>query len=112
MKKLLAALCFMFAVSPLAMAQDKAKADDKKATPAPAVEKKAAAAPATAAPSAAEKKAASAPKAEKKTAKAKKEPSEKQLAQRAKMKSCSKDASDKKMKGNDRKKFMSGCMKA
>ena len=28
------------------------------------------------------------------------------------MKSCSKDASDKKLKGDERKKFMSGCMKA
>ena len=42
---------------------------------------------------------------------AKKAPSEKQLAQRAKMKSCSKDASDQKLKGAARKKFMSGCMK-
>ena len=33
MKKLIAACCFMFALSPLALAQDK-KADDKKAAPA------------------------------------------------------------------------------
>ena len=34
MKKLISALCFMFALSPLAYAQDKAKMDDKKAAPA------------------------------------------------------------------------------
>ena len=95
MNKLIAAICFMFAMSPLAMAQDKGKTDDKKA--APAAEKKAA--------PAAEKKTAPAP------AKAKKEPSEKQKAQRDKMKSCSKSASDKKLKGDERSKFMSGCMK-
>ena len=33
MKKMIALLCFMFALSPLAMAQDKGK-DDKKAAPA------------------------------------------------------------------------------
>lgn len=42
---------------------------------------------------------------------AKKEPSEKQKAQQERMKACSKDASDKKLKGDERKKFMSGCMK-
>ena len=80
MKKLVAVICFMFALSPLALAQDKGKMDEKKAAP-PAA------------------------------AKAKKEPSDKQKAQRAKMKSCSKDANDKKLKGDERKKFMSGCMK-
>jgi hypothetical protein len=43
---------------------------------------------------------------------AKKPPTEKQKAQQDKMKSCSKDASDKKLKGDERKKFMSGCMSA
>lgn len=42
---------------------------------------------------------------------AKKEPSEKQKAHQQKMKDCSKQAGDKKMKGDDRKKFMSGCLK-
>ena len=51
-------------------------------------------------------------KAAAKPATAKKEPSAKQKAQQEKMKSCSKDASDKKLKGDDRKKFMSGCMSA
>lgn len=79
MKQLITAICLMFALSPLAIAQDKGKMDDKKAAPAE---------------------------------KMKKEPSEKQKAQQGKMKSCSKDASDKKLKGDKRKKFMSDCMKA
>lgn len=80
MKKLIAALCFIMAASPVALAQDKAKDVGKKA--APAAEKS-----------------------------AKKEPSEKQKAQQDKMKACSKEASDKKLKGDERKTFMSGCMK-
>ena len=113
MKKLIAALCFMFAVSPLALAQDKAKDTEKKAAPATAAPAKAEekkAAPATAE----EKKAAPAKADEKKVAKKKapkKEPSEKQKAQREKMKGCSKEATDKKLKGDERKKFMSTCMK-
>ena len=83
MKKLIAVVCFMLATSPLALAQDKGKAPEKAAVP-----------------------AAETP------AKAKKEPTEKQKAQQEKMKSCSKDASDKKLKGDERKKFMSECMKA
>ena len=89
MKKIIAAICFIFALAPLAQAQ--AQAQD---TAAPAAEKKAAAT--------GEKKAAK---------KAKKEPTEKQKAQRAKMKSCSADAKDKNLKGGDRKKFMSSCLK-
>jgi len=91
MKKLITAICFMFALSPLALAQDKAKADEKKAAPAAATADGKKAAPA---------------------AKGKKEPTEKQMAQRAKLKSCSKDATDKKLKGDERKKFMSNCMKS
>ena len=34
MKKLISAICFMVALSPLAYAQDKGKMDDKKAAPA------------------------------------------------------------------------------
>ena len=90
MKKLFAIVCFMLATSPVALAQDKGKGDAMKAPPA------------------AEKAA----KPAEKSGKAKKEPSEKQKAQQEKMKSCSKDASDKKLKGDERKKFMSGCMKA
>ena len=81
MKKLIAVICFMLATSPLALAQDKSKDATKKAAP-----------------------------VAEKSAKAKKEPTEKQKAQQEKMRSCSKDASDKKLKGDDRKKFMSGCM--
>ena len=40
MKKLIAAVCFMFALSPLAYAADKATTDDKKAPPAPEKAKK------------------------------------------------------------------------
>ena len=35
-----------------------------------------------------------------------------QKAQQAKMKSCNKEAGDKKLKGDERKKFMSGCLSA
>jgi len=79
MKKLVSAVALMVALSPLAMAQDKGKAEDAKAAP-----------PAT----------------------AKKEPSEKQKAQRDRMKNCRKDADGKKMKGDERSHFMSECMKA
>ena len=79
MKRLIAALCFMFALSPLAMAQDKGKADEKKAAPA--------------------------------AEKAKKEPTEKQKAHQERMKSCANQAGDKKLKGDERKKFMSDCLK-
>lgn len=89
MKKLITAVCFMFAVSPLALAQDKAKDAEKKAAPA------------------GEKSAKSAEK----STKAKKEPSEKQKAQQEKMKTCNKEAGDKKLKGDERKKFVSTCMK-
>ncbi|OGA49214.1 MAG: hypothetical protein A3F74_09125 [Betaproteobacteria bacterium RIFCSPLOWO2_12_FULL_62_58] len=108
MKKLIAALCFMFAVSPFALAQDKAKDAEKKAAPAKAAPAKAEAK--KVAPAKADEKKAAPAKAEKK-AKAKKEPTEKQKAQQKKMKDCSKDASDKKLKGDERKKFMSTCMK-
>ena len=61
----------------------------------------------TAAPAATEKKpAAAAPAAEKRA------PSEKQLRQQERMKACNKDAGDKQLKGAERKKFMSECLKA
>jgi hypothetical protein len=41
----------------------------------------------------------------------KKEPSEKQKARQQKMKDCNKQAADKKMKGDERKGFMSSCLK-
>ena len=77
MKKLMAAICFMLALSPFALAQDKAKADEKKAAPA--------------------------------TEKAKKEPTEAQKKQQDRMKSCTEKAGDR--KGDDRKKYMSTCLK-
>ena len=43
--------------------------------------------------------------------KAKKEPTEKQKAQQERMKDCNKQAADKKMKGDERKGFMSSCLK-
>jgi hypothetical protein len=52
--------------------------------------------------------AASAPALAQDKAKA---PTEKQKAQQDRMKACSKEASDKKLKGDERKKFMSTCMK-
>lgn len=55
-------------------------------------------------PAAAEKKPAAT--AEKKA------PSEKQVKQQERMKACNKEASDKKLKGDGRKQFMSGCLKA
>jgi invasion protein IalB len=41
----------------------------------------------------------------------KKEPSAAQKKQQARMKECSAQASDKKLKGDERKKFMSSCLK-
>ena len=43
---------------------------------------------------------------------AKKEPTAAQKKQQSRMKACNKQASDKKMKGDDRKKFMSDCLKS
>jgi Ni/Co efflux regulator RcnB len=40
-----------------------------------------------------------------------KEPTAKQKAQQERMKACNEQASDKKLKGDDRKKFMSSCLK-
>ena len=85
MKQLIAVVCFMLAASPFAMAQDKKDTGAK-------------------APVAAEKSV-------KKNGAKKKEPSAAQKAQQERMKSCSKDASDKKMKGDQRKAFMKDCMK-
>lgn len=41
----------------------------------------------------------------------KKEPSPKQKAQQEKMKDCNKQAGEKKLKGDARKKFIGGCLK-
>ena len=87
MKKLIAMVCFMMAATPLAFAQDKAKDDAKKAAPV------------------AEVKADKGKDAEK----AKKERTPAQKANDARLKDCNADAGDK--KGEERKKFMSACMK-
>jgi|GEM_PF-120592 len=130
MKKLISVICFMFALSPFAYAQDKAKTDDKKA--APAAEKKAAPAAEKAKKEPTEKQKAQQERMKDCNAKAKAGDkkgderksfmgsclkgeeagaSDKQKAQQSKMKSCNKDAGDKKMKGDERKKFMSECLK-
>ena len=80
MNKLVTVFCFLLALSPFALAQDKGKSADKMAAP-----------------------------AAEKSATAKKEPSEKQKAQQERMTDCNGKASDK--KGDDRKKFMSSCLK-
>ncbi|HZO00523.1 MAG TPA: PsiF family protein [Burkholderiales bacterium] len=56
----------------------------------------------------AQEKKAEKPAAEKS---AKKEPTEAQKKQQERMKACNTQADDKKLKGDDRKKFMSGCLK-
>jgi len=89
MKQVIAAMCFMLAASPFAMAQDMPKDAGKKAA-------------GTTEQSAKPPKAAD---------KAKKEPTEKQKAQQDKMKACSTQAKDKNMKGDERKAFMKDCMK-
>ncbi len=76
MKQLTLAICLMFALSPLAMAADKASGKEKVAEQS-----------------------------------AEKAPSEKQLAQRQKMKDCNKEAKAKEVKGAARKEFMSDCLK-
>ena len=48
---------------------------------------------------------------EKKADAPKKEPTAAQKAQQEKMKACNKEAGEKALKGDDRKKFMSGCLK-
>ena len=85
MKQVIEALCcLMLAASPLAMAQqDKAKTDDKKSAAAKPAEKK----------------------------DAKKEPSEAQKKQQDLMKACNEKAGTKKLAGEERKKFMSTCLK-
>ena len=56
----------------------------------------------------AQEKKAEKPKAEKST---KKEPTAAQKKQQERMKECNMQAEDKKLKGDDRKKFMSSCLK-
>jgi len=78
MKIFAAVICLTFALSPLAMADDKSMEGGAMTT----------------------------------DSMQKKEPSEKQKAQRQKMKDCNKSAKEKGLKGDERKQFMSDCMKA
>jgi len=82
MKNLIAALCLMLAISPLAMAQQKAGSGGPESTV----------------------------KSEKRI-KAKRPPTPKQLAHQQRMKDCSRKASDQKLKGADRRQFMKTCLK-
>jgi hypothetical protein len=94
MKQQIAAVCLMLAASPFAIAQDMPKDTGKKAAEQSAQGQEKA-------------------KGEGKSAKpaTKKEPTEKQKAQQEKMKACSKEATDNKMKADERKAFMKDCMK-
>ncbi|MCW5606245.1 MAG: hypothetical protein KIT18_17020 [Burkholderiales bacterium] len=96
MRGLTAVICFMLAASPLALAQEKGRVEAKKSTP--AVEKKA-------------ERAKKGTPAEKKSEKAKREPTEAQKKQQERMRNCSGQARDKQLKGEERRKFMSECMK-
>jgi len=58
-----------------------------------------------------DKKAEKAPKADVKKDAPKKEPTAAQKKQQERMKECNAQAADRKLKGDDRKKFMSGCLK-
>jgi Ni/Co efflux regulator RcnB len=106
MKRLIAAVCFMLAAAPMALAQDKSKDTDKKAPMAAEKSTKSDAAKAKGD----DKKADAGTEKSAKGDKPKKERSEKQKAQDAKMKDCNKEARDKKMKGDERSKFLSSCM--
>jgi hypothetical protein len=120
MKKLITAVCFMFALSPLAYAADKGTTDDKKAAPAAEKAKKE---PTEKQKAQQERMKNCNDKAtDKKGDERKKymssclkgedpDASPKQKAQQDKMKTCNKDAGDKKLKGDERKKFMSECLK-
>jgi hypothetical protein len=107
MKRLIAAICFMLAAAPIALAQDKAKDTDQKA-----MEK----APSTAVmkgtgeeEKSPEKASMERPKGVSEGSQKPKEPSEKQKAQQARMKDCSEKAGD--LKKEERNKFMSSCLK-
>ena len=110
MKQLIAAICFTLAATPFAFAQDKAKDTDKKA---PAAMEKA---PSTAVmkgtgeeKKSPEKASMERPKGVSEGSQKPKEPSVKQKAQQERMKDCSAKAGDR--KGDERKKFMSSCLK-
>ncbi|MBI3936536.1 MAG: phosphate-starvation-inducible protein PsiF [Betaproteobacteria bacterium] len=119
MRKLIAAICFVLAISPLALAQGK---DEDRRAAKPAIEKKA--------PTAKQKARQERTKACRRRAadgklkgKERKKfmdeclkaeaaaASEKLKARHEKLKACNKQAAEKKLKGDGRKKFMSECLK-
>jgi hypothetical protein len=104
MKQFLAAVCLMLAAAPVALAQDKSKDVEKKA---PVAAEKSSKGDAT--KSKGDDKTSAATGKSAKSGDMKKEPTEKQKAQQARMKDCSTQAGDR--KGDDRKKFMSSCLK-
>jgi len=81
MKNLIAGLCLVLAMSPLALAQQKGTGGGKAAVTA-------------------EKRVST-----------KKPLTEKQVAQRQKMKDCSRKAARQKLKGDDRRQFIKTCLK-
>lgn len=131
MKRMIAAVCFMLAVAPLSYAQDKAKDAEKKA---PVAAEK------SAKPDAPKKEPTEKQKAQQArmkdcagkagdrkgdernkfmssclkggdaTADAKVAGADPKTAQQNRMKSCNKEAADKKMKGDERKSFMKECL--
>jgi hypothetical protein len=125
MKQLIAAVCFMLAATPFALAQDKAKD-----TKAPVAEKSTKADAPKKEPSEKQKaqqermKDCSGKAGDRKGDERKKfmssclkgedmgksGTSDKQSAQQGKMKSCNKEAGEKKMKGDERKSFMKDCL--
>jgi len=105
MKKFVAAVCFILAAVPVALAQDKSKDVEKKA---PMAAEKSTKGDATKSKGD-EKKSATASDKSAKSGDTKKEPTAKQKAQQERMKDCSTRAGDR--KGDDRKKFMSSCLK-
>jgi hypothetical protein len=114
MNKLIAGLCCLMLATPLALAQDKSKAEEKKATKAPTEAQM---------KQQERMKACNAKAADKKLKGDERKTfmgtclkgddglSAKQEAQQNRMKDCNKQAGDKKMKGDERKSFMSACLK-
>ncbi|MDH3281064.1 MAG: PsiF family protein [Gammaproteobacteria bacterium] len=123
MKRLIAAMCLVFATSPLALAQEKAKDVEKKAAPAAAKSAKDKKEPTEKQKAQqARMKDCNAKATDKKGDERQKfmssclkgetvDATDKQKAQQAKMKSCNKQAGDKALKGDERKQFMSTCLK-
>lgn len=103
MKKLMAAVCFMLAASPLALAQDKKE---------PSAKQKAQQERMTNCnKQAGDKKLEGDARKSYMSSCLKGGDAAKQTAQQDKMKTCNKQAGDKQLKGDERKKFMSTCLK-